>query len=184
MKKIGLLFSVSTLILLSCTNTITTTETRQNNSNDPITAHIDSSINPGENFFLFANNNWFKNNAIPSSESSNGIFRTIQDTINEAVRKICVSSVEGSFPKGSTKQKIGDFYFSGMDTASIEKTGYAPLSEGLKQTMIFLRPLPGCIPLALHQCSNFLLTQMKKTAVSMLLAFTNVHWDFQTVIII
>jgi putative endopeptidase len=134
MKKIGLLFSVSTLILLSCTNnTITTTETRQNNSNDPITAHIDSSINPGENFFLFANNNWFKNNAIPSSESSNGIFRTIQDTINEAVRKICVSSVEGSFPKGSTKQKIGDFYFSGMDTASIEKTGYAPLSEGFSK---------------------------------------------------
>ncbi|MES2627597.1 MAG: M13 family metallopeptidase [Bacteroidota bacterium] len=96
--------------------------------NDPIVAHIDSSIAPGENFFLFANNNWFKKYPIPSSEKSNGIFRTIQDTINESVRKICESSAAEQSAKGSNKQ-IGDYYFSGMDTLNIERTGVKPLSE-------------------------------------------------------
>ncbi|MBC7864453.1 MAG: M13 family metallopeptidase, partial [Bacteroidia bacterium] len=31
--------------------------------------------------------------------------------------------------KGSNKQKIGDFYFSGMDTVSIEKAGISPLKN-------------------------------------------------------
>lgn len=97
---------------------------------DPIAAHIDSSIAPGENFFMHANNGWFKNHPIPSSEKSNGIFQTIQDTINESIRKICESSASDTkAEKGSNKQKIGDFYFSGMDTVTIEKTGIAPLKS-------------------------------------------------------
>ncbi len=95
---------------------------------DPIAEHIDSSISPGKNFFLFANNGWFKNHPIPSSEKSNGIFRTIQDTINESVRKICESSAAAKAEKGSNKQKIGDYFFSGMDTVNIEKVGTQPLT--------------------------------------------------------
>jgi putative endopeptidase len=100
-----------------------------NTFTDPVTTHIDSSFAPQNNFFMFANNGWFKKNPIPSSESSNGIFRTIQDTINEAVKRICESSAaDANAPKGSNKQKIGDFYFSGMDTARIEKTGVGQLN--------------------------------------------------------
>jgi putative endopeptidase len=99
---------------------------------DPVTSHIDSSISPKDNFFLFANNAWFKQHPIPSSVSSNGIFRTIQDTINETVKKICESSAADSKAvKGSNKQKIGDFYFSGMDTVSIEKAGISALQPYL-----------------------------------------------------
>ncbi|MBN8697730.1 MAG: M13 family metallopeptidase [Bacteroidetes bacterium] len=101
---------------------------------DPITTHIDSSISPGENFFLFANNGWFKANPIPSSEKSNGIFRTIQDTINESIKKICESSAaDTKGTKGSNKQKIGDYYYSGMDTLTIEKVGITPLIPTLSK---------------------------------------------------
>ena len=97
---------------------------------DPITTHIDSSISPGENFFFHANNGWFKNHPIPASEKGNGIFNTIQDTINESIRKICeASAADAKAEKGSNKQKIGDLYFSGMDTGTIEKTGIAPLKQ-------------------------------------------------------
>lgn len=97
---------------------------------DPITTHIDSSIAPGENFFFHANNGWFKTHPIPASEKGNGIFNTIQDTINESVRKICESSAaDAKAEKGSNIQKIGDLYFSGMDTTTIEKTGIAPLKK-------------------------------------------------------
>ncbi len=99
---------------------------------DPIITNIDSSIAPGENFFLYANNGWFKKHPIPSSEKSNGIFQTIQDTINESIRKICESSAADSkSKKGSNKQKIGDLYFSGMDSSNIEKTNFSPLNEEL-----------------------------------------------------
>ena len=129
MKKTILLLTTTTIFLFSCSNSSKKSE-RLSNSSDPITGHIDSSIAPGKNFFLFANNNWFKQHPIPSSEKSNGIFRTIEDTVNESIRKICESSVtDTKSGKGSNKQKIGDFYFSGMDTVSIEKTGYSTLTE-------------------------------------------------------
>lgn len=108
---------------------------------DPVTAHIDSSYRPQDNFFLFANNTWFKQHPIPSSESSNGIFRTIQDTINESIRSICEkASKDAGNAKGSNKQKIGDFYFSGMDTTSMEHAGTKELEpilakiSGIKTT--------------------------------------------------
>lgn len=132
MKKKILLFTLPVVLFAACNNSKSVVDNTAN-ATDPISEHIDSSIAPGENFFLFANNNWFKQHPIPASEKSNGIFRTIQDTINESVRKICESSVSGSHPKGSNKQKIGDFYFSGMDTASIEKSGISALNEEYKK---------------------------------------------------
>jgi putative endopeptidase len=116
---------VATSLLFACNNNDKKGETFV----DPVTSHIDSSITPGENFFLHANNGWFKAHPIPSSEKSNGIFRTIQDTINESVRKICEgAAADKQAEKGSNKQKIGDFYHSGLDTAVIEKVGFAPLA--------------------------------------------------------
>jgi putative endopeptidase len=129
MKKNLFLFTTTFLLLSACNNSTKKSEILSEIS-DPVTEHIDSTFTPGQNFFLFANNTWFKQHPIPSSEKSNGIFRTIQDTINESIRKICESSVNSdSAEKGSNKQKIGDFYFSGMDTVNIEKAGYSKLNE-------------------------------------------------------
>jgi len=130
MKKI--ILPAFIIAIVSCNNTGQNNGISAGSFNDPVTTHIDSSFAPQQNFFMFANNAWFKQNPVPSSESSNGIFRTIQDTINEAIRRICeTSAADATAPKGSNKQKIGDFYFSGMDTATIEKTGIAPLREEL-----------------------------------------------------
>ncbi|HEY0030255.1 MAG TPA: M13 family metallopeptidase [Bacteroidia bacterium] len=127
MKKTLFFSSAAALMLYACNNAETKTAEV---FIDPITAHIDSSISPGENFFMYANNSWFKQHPIPSSEKSNGIFQTIQDTINQAVKKICESSAaDTKAAKGSNKQKIGDLYFSGMDTANIEKAGLSALNE-------------------------------------------------------
>ncbi len=129
MKKKLILLTTPAILLFAC-NAPTKQSEKVISFSDPLIEHIDSSIAPGKNFFLFANNNWFKQHPIPSSEKSNGIFRTIQDTINESVRKICESAVIATAAeKGSNKQKIGDFYFSGMDTVSIEKDGYSKLND-------------------------------------------------------
>ncbi len=97
---------------------------------DALAAHIDSTTKAGDDFFQFANGKWFKQNPIPASEQSNGIFQLIQDTINEQVRKICESSVAiQNEVKGSNKQKIGDFFFTGMDSTSLNKKGISYLKN-------------------------------------------------------
>src|SRR5437016_4096129 len=52
---------------------------------DPLVSHIDITVKPGDDFFLYANGKWFKENPIPASEQSNGMWQVIQDTINAQV---------------------------------------------------------------------------------------------------
>ena len=117
----------STLCLTSCSKKETPTQ-------DPIITHIDTTVNPSDDFFMYANGQWFKDHPIPPSERSNGIFRTIGDTINAQIKQICEKSAKNtSASKGSNEQKIGDFYAAGMDTATIEKLGISPLNEEINK---------------------------------------------------
>jgi putative endopeptidase len=111
-----------------------TTSCKQSGSSsekgDALAEHIDSTAKAGNDFFQFANGKWFKQNPIPASEQSNGIFLLIQDTINAQVRKICESSAAiPNAKKGSNKQKIGDFFFSGMDSTVLNKKGVGDLKN-------------------------------------------------------
>jgi len=106
-------------LLASCTPNSSKTKEK-----DALAMHIDSTVKPGNDFFMFANGKWFKENPIPASEQSNGLWQMIQDTINDQVLSICKSSAAtAEEPKGSDKQKIGDFYYSGMDSVSLNRKG-------------------------------------------------------------
>ncbi|QSW89910.1 M13 family metallopeptidase [Flavobacterium endoglycinae] len=95
---------------------------------DPLLTNRDTTVNPADDFFTYANGGWFKKNPIPGTESSNGIMKIVMDTINKQIKNICEKSAEENAPKGSNKQKIGDFYATGMDTLAIEKAGLTPLN--------------------------------------------------------
>ncbi len=123
-SKITLIFSAA-IVLCSCSKKETVFV-------DPLLAHRDTTVNPADDFFMYANGGWFKQNPIPDSERSNGIFRMIQDTINAQVKSICEKAAKDEDAlKGSNKQKIGDFYASGMDSLSINKAGISPLKNEL-----------------------------------------------------
>ncbi len=101
-----------------------------NEGPDALIAHIDSTVKPGNDFFLYANGGWFKQNPIPASEQSNGIWQLIQDTINAQIRQVCESSAAlKDAPVGSNKQKIGDFFYTGMDTVSLNSKGISDLKK-------------------------------------------------------
>lgn len=100
---------------------------------DPLVSHIDTAIVPGDDFFQYANGKWFADNPIKASEQSAGIWQVIQDTINAQILTICQTSAVASAEKGSNKQKIGDFYFSGMDSVNLNKTGIQPIQKYLAQ---------------------------------------------------
>ena len=106
---------------------------------DPLISHRDTTVNPADDFFQYANGTWFNENPISSSDNSNGIFKTIEDTINSQIKQICEkSAAESKSIKGSNKQKIGDFYASGMDTLSIEKAGLNSLKKEFNKSFPFL----------------------------------------------
>jgi putative endopeptidase len=128
LRVLHLLMVLFVIGLFSC-------KTNHNNSGkerDPLASHIDSTIRPGDDFFLFANGSWFKQNPIPSSEPSNGIFQVIQDTINAQIHNICeTSAATANAAKGSNKQKIGDFFYTGMDSVGLNKKGISDLVPDL-----------------------------------------------------
>jgi putative endopeptidase len=114
-------------ILVSCTIT-----TKKEQTADALVSHIDSTVRPGDDFFLFANGKWFKEHPIPASEQNNGLWQLIQDTINAQVRNICESSAAlKDAPIGSAKQKIGDFFYTGMDSISLNRKGITDLKGDL-----------------------------------------------------
>ena len=127
MNNLTRIFPVALWLLIACN--ISTT--KEKNMPDPIASNRDTTINPAVDFFHYADGGWFKAHPIPASERSNGIFRTIQDTINNQVKSICEESAQANAPEGSNKQKIGCFFTSGMDTVNIEKAGISSLQDEL-----------------------------------------------------
>ena len=122
-SRILLILVFAGLNLISCNK-------KEVEFSDPLVTNRDTLVNPADDFFKYANGGWFKKNPIPSTEQSNGIFRTIADTINNQIKQICEkSALDESAQVGSNKQKIGDFYASGMDSIAINKAGISPLKS-------------------------------------------------------
>lgn len=89
---------------------------------------LDSTIHPGDDFFDYVNNKWIKNNPIPASKSSWGMFSVLDENSQKVLKDIQekASADEGA-KEGSNTRIIGDFYASGMDSAGIDKAGIEPL---------------------------------------------------------
>jgi len=93
---------------------------------------LDRGVQPGVDFFHFANGGWIKNNPIPADRSSLGAYTALdqqnQRFIHSLVEK---ASKDTSGPAGSVQRKVGDFYASGMDEAAINAAGIKPLQPEL-----------------------------------------------------
>lgn len=101
--------------------------------NDVIVKNLDTSVKPGEDFFRYANGGWLKKNPIPPAYSSWGIGNVVDEELRDRLKKINIEALSAHAEKGSNTQKIGDFYFSGLDTVAIEKEGLNPLKPELSK---------------------------------------------------
>ena len=100
---------------------------------DFLAANLDTTVSPSEDFFMYANGGWIKKNPIPEEESSWGVGNLVQEDIYNRLKKINEDAAAKNASKGSTEQKIGDFWFSGMDSATIDKQGLQPLQADLEK---------------------------------------------------
>jgi putative endopeptidase len=93
-------------------------------------ANIDKMVKPGDNFFMYANGTWLKNNPIPPSQTRWGSFNELEENNFNALHKLLEEAASSkSTDKNSANWKVGAFYRSGMNMGEIEKAGLNPLSR-------------------------------------------------------
>ena len=117
------------LLISGCSSNVKKTETR-----DILAENRDTTVNPAEDFFKYANGSWIKKNPIPESERSYGIAKLVMNETYDRILKISSEAASDTkAAKGSNAQKIGDFYSAGMDSAACDAQGYSKLQPEIER---------------------------------------------------
>ncbi|MCM8556945.1 M13 family metallopeptidase [Sphingomicrobium sediminis] len=82
---------------------------------------MDTSVDPGDDFYLYANGTWAANTEIPADKSNYSMFGALDDLSKDRTRKIIMEAAE------DPTNRVGAAYRSYMDTDAIEAAGMAPI---------------------------------------------------------
>src|SRR3989338_7185902 len=145
------------ILLAACTpkptitpdNTIGTSASGNDNGTTISLAYMDESVNPQDDFFMFANGTWCKENPVPASESRWGSFNELEQRNKAVLTKILKIAGENTGTKGSQDQLLGYYFKSYIDMEKRNKTGWMPLKLRLEVNkqrerdayMIYIRDL-------------------------------------------
>ena len=100
---------------------------------DPLVLNMDTSVSPGADFFKYACGKWLAQNPIPASERGWGIANLVNEETYRQRLQICQDAAKAKAAKGSSEQKIGDWWATGMDSVTIDKQGIEPLKPWLAE---------------------------------------------------
>jgi putative endopeptidase len=127
MRKI-LIGLLSLALLQSCTNTPKNSPDAEKKYPAFDIQNMDTTVKPGDDFFVYTNGTWLKNNPIPADKNSKNVFDELVERNRSNIKEIILEAASTKdIPAGSNKQKIGTFYNSGMDTLKIDEQGIAPI---------------------------------------------------------
>jgi putative endopeptidase len=94
-------------------------------------AGIDHAVQPGENFFAYANGTWLKNTEIPADRSNYGVGAVLVEVTNKRTVALIQEADAHGAAKSPEARQIGDYYAAFMDEAAIETQGLRPLEPAL-----------------------------------------------------
>ena len=94
-------------------------------------AGMDKSVNPGDDFFAYANGDWLKSTKIPEDRASYGTFDLVIEEVNQETADLIKGASKS--PIGSEAHKVGDYYDAYMDVKAIEAKGLSPLKAELDE---------------------------------------------------
>src|SRR3974377_819388 len=86
---------------------------------------------PWWEFYQYACGNWIAQNPLPADRSRWGRFTELSDHTEKTLLDMVETATSSKAPRGSLDQKIGDYFRSCMDTATIERKGIAPVRQEL-----------------------------------------------------
>ncbi|WP_447931290.1 M13 family metallopeptidase [Sphingopyxis fribergensis] len=86
---------------------------------------MDKSVQPGDDFYTYANGTWAKNTQIPADKSNYGMFTALADLSQKRTREIL------DVAKGDPNSMIGRAYSSYLDAPAVEAKGLDPIQPWL-----------------------------------------------------
>jgi len=94
--------------------------------------NFDTTCSPCKDFFEYANGSWLMNNPVPAAYSSWSVDDEMRERNNIMLKEILESAAKDvAAPKGSNRQKIGDFFATAMDSTKVESGGSEPIKPEL-----------------------------------------------------
>ncbi|MEP6568838.1 MAG: M13 family metallopeptidase [Acidobacteriota bacterium] len=97
-------------------------------------ASLDPNAAACTDFYQYANGGWMAANSIPPAYSSWGVANLLDERNREVLHEILETAAKNTkAPKGSSEQKVGDYYATCMDEAAIEGEGLQPLASELNR---------------------------------------------------
>lgn len=129
--------SAAIMLFASCENTAVKNDTEMKEKTE-ITkaldkADMDLSVKAGENFFEFANGGWIKANPVPSDKTQYGSFTVLYDNNQKKLKSLVDELQNAEKLDNPDAQKIAAIFKTGMDTAAINKAGFAPIEKDLAE---------------------------------------------------
>ncbi|MBP6334843.1 MAG: M13 family metallopeptidase [Bacteroidia bacterium] len=96
-------------------------------------ANFDTTVKPHHNFYQHATGGWTKANPIPEDQVRWGSFNELAENNKKHLHELAeaASKISGA-AKGSPEQLVGDFWYSAMDTSSIEAAGASPIKSEME----------------------------------------------------
>ncbi|ALE17642.1 Peptidase M13 family protein [Altererythrobacter epoxidivorans] len=95
---------------------------------------LDTSVDPGDDFFAYVNGKWVAETEIPADKSSYGAFHALGEKSQLDVKSLMTQLVEGEgYAAGSTEQRLVDAYNAYMDVDAINAKGLVPAQPYLNE---------------------------------------------------
>ena len=129
--KLSIVNKSIALLMLSVSMYACTSSVEKSTNKDILSGNLDTTVKPGDDFFMYANGGWIKRTPIPASESSWGIGNMVLEENYNRLKKINEAAATAKNEEGTVRQKIGDFWQTAMDSASINKAGLSALKTDL-----------------------------------------------------
>jgi putative endopeptidase len=93
---------------------------------------MDTSVKPGDNFFLYVNGKWLASAVIPPDRAQTGSFQDLQILSEQRLKTIVGDLEKQPYSRLNTEQrKLRDLYDAFVDTAGIEARGLKPVQKDL-----------------------------------------------------
>lgn len=96
-----------------------------------VVANIDRSVEPGNDFYGFANGDWIKRSEIPPDRAGIDVFTKLGDLSNTRTKDLIEEIAKSDAAAGSGERKVADLFNSYMNESAIEAKGMAPLKPHL-----------------------------------------------------
>ncbi|WP_286235082.1 M13 family metallopeptidase [Thalassotalea sediminis] len=147
MKKSLLAMSIASILLSACGQQSTSNTTKEETKTETVakasteakaelgTFGVDLtarnlSVNPGDDFFMYASGNWYDNYEMPADKTRYGAFNALAERSEKQVKEI-IDDVTSRENLNAEEQMVADFYNSYMDVDTINKLGISPIQSTL-----------------------------------------------------